>query len=286
MVSLPRLQHAADLVAAGDDTAIKELLSAGTGSLGGAHPKAAVRGDDGRLLMAKFTRPGSSTSSVAWEHVALQLAADAGIAVSGHRLARLSHRPVLLLDRFDRGPGDERIGYMSAMTATERSDGELGDYLDIVDAIEDLSADWVADKAGLFRRVVFSVLIHNTDDHLRNHGFLRSAPGWRLSPAFDINPNPDLGTGRQTAILGAVDIADEPAAVLEFAGLCGLDRPRAAGIIVEVARAVAGWQRAAGEAGISVAEQRRFVPAFEAQRDAFSRLLEDLEPKGGGSAQA
>src|SRR5690606_26824438 len=91
---------------------------------------------------------------------------------------------------------------MSAMTATGRRDGEAGDYLDVVEAIEDHSRRWRDDCAELFRRVAFSVAMHNTDDHLRNHGFIRSDAGWQLSPAFDINPEPVAAVERQTAING------------------------------------------------------------------------------------
>jgi hypothetical protein len=110
----------------------------------------------------------------------------------------VERRPVLVLRRFDRDTAG-RIGYASAMTMLQAKDGEQASYLEIAAAIEERCADVEADLRELWRRIVFTILISNTDDHLRNHGFLRrSTAGWSLSPAFDVNPNPE-GTARQLA---------------------------------------------------------------------------------------
>ncbi|MGC2942887.1 MULTISPECIES: type II toxin-antitoxin system HipA family toxin [unclassified Brevibacterium] len=253
LLSLPELQRAADGAAEGSGTAVKRLLEAGTASLGGARPKASVADDEGRLLIAKFSRPDDERDVIAWESVALELARNAGIETSESQLLIIEQRPVLLLERFDRMP-DHRIGYMSAMTATGRRDGEAGDYLDIVEAIEDHSRRWRHDCAELFRRVVFSAAMHNTDDHLRNHGFIRSDAGWQLSPAFDINPEPEAAVERQTAINGNVAAESEVEALLEFASLCHLTKPAAVSVFNEVVNAVSGWKSLAASRGIRRSE--------------------------------
>lgn len=273
MIRLPELQHAADEAADGSDAAAKRLLDAGTGSLGGARPKASVRGDEGALMIAKFSRPTDEWSVIGWEALALDLAARAGIAVPTRTVLRLDGRPVLVVDRFDRNGVGARIPYMSAMTATERRDGEPGDYLDLVEAIEDISSDRRRDCAELFRRVVFSIAVNNTDDHLRNHGFLRQPAGWSLSPAFDINPEPDLALERQTGINGARDSAEEVEALAEFATLCHLDAGRAQRIIGEVTEAVVQWRDIARRLSLPGEEITMFAEAIDCQAGRLQRLF-------------
>ncbi|RBP61251.1 serine/threonine-protein kinase HipA [Brevibacterium sanguinis] len=272
LLSLPELQHAADDAVDGSEVAIKRLLDAGTGSLGGARPKAAVMSDDAQLMLAKFSRPTDPWNVIAWEKVALELAAASGISVPRTRLLRIDGRPVLLLARFDR-EHQRRIGYISAMTAVQRKDGEPGDYVDLVEAVEDISRNWRAGCSSLFRRVAFSVAIRNTDDHLRNHGLLRVGPGWELSPAFDLNPEPDLDVERQTAIIGATAATDETDALLEFGGLCHLRPDAAREILAEVIAAVEDWRTLAGAAGISPSEQNDFGDAFTTQLGRLRTVL-------------
>jgi serine/threonine-protein kinase HipA len=178
LLELPRLLHAAELVDLdeGDDLgAVKELLDAGTGSLGGTRPKALVRDGD-RILIAKFASPRDEWDVIAWEKTALDLAERAGIRVPNRRLQRINGKAVLLLDRFDRTDAGSRIPYMSAMTLLMARDGGSGDfdYVDLAEALtEHGDVTITQDLLELWRRVAFSVAIHNTDDHLRNHGFLR-----------------------------------------------------------------------------------------------------------------
>lgn len=252
-VSLPELQQAADDAADGSGTAIKRLLEAGTGSLGGARPKASVSGDDGRLLIAKFSRPSDGWNVIVWERVALDLARRAGITVPDTQLLRIDDRPVLLLDRFDRD-GHQRIGYISAMTAAERHDGEAADYVDIIEAIEDISCQWRRDCRQLFRRIALSTAVHNTDDHLRNHGFLRTDAGWELSPAFDINPEPDMAVDRQTAINGVTEAEFEAEALLELAALCHLTDSESRAVLSEVVDAVGQWRECAVSLSVPAGE--------------------------------
>ena len=271
-VSLPELQRAADEAADGSGAAIKRLLDAGTGSLGGARPKASVSGDDGRLLIAKFSRPSDEWNLILWERVALELARRAGITVPNTRLLRIEDRPVLLLDRFDRD-GHQRIGYISAMTAADREDGEAADYVDVIEAIEDTSRQWRRDCRQLFRRVALSTAVHNTDDHLRNHGFLRSDAGWELSPAFDINPEPDIAVDRQTAINGVTEAEYEAEALLELAALCHLTVPEARTILKEVVEAVGQWRAFAVSLSVPARELEFVGGAIDKQLERIRAVL-------------
>ncbi len=150
---------------------LKRLLRAGS-SLGGARPKAHVLDSSGHFAIAKFPSEGSDTWNVmAWEKVALDLARNAEITVPGSRLIRIGDRNVLIVDRFDRH-GKARVGYVSAMTMLEASDGDERSYLEIAEVIERNSVTAAAELRQLWRRVAFNILISNTDDHLRNHGFL------------------------------------------------------------------------------------------------------------------
>jgi len=115
----------------------------------------------------------------------------------------------------------------------------------------------------LWRRIAFSIAIHNTDDHLRNHGFLRRGAGWSLAPAFDINPNPELGTHRVTGVGGAADPVGEVHTLLRSASLFDLTDANAKLILAEVALAAAGWAASAQRNGISKMETERFRPALE-----------------------
>lgn len=273
-VRLPELLNAADQVAR-DDTddatqmsAIKVLLNAGTGTLGGARPKASVIGDDGLLYIAKFPHHHDEWDVMAWEKTALDLAERAGIEVPHRILTKVSGRSVLLLERFDRRAG-ERVGYLSAMTLVQGVDGGAYDYVDLGGELADVSASADDDLAQTWRRMAFSVAIHNTDDHLRNHGFLRDEGGWRLSPAFDVNPNPDLTEDRATAIAGATAPADEVDALLLVAPDFGLTDSRAREVLVEVAEATSVWREVAGANGVSRSEAGRFEGAFDGLREQF-----------------
>jgi serine/threonine-protein kinase HipA len=259
LIALPSLLHAANAVSREEPDnldAIKVLLDAGTGSLGGARPKASVRDGD-RLMIAKFPHHADGWSVISWEKTALDLAEVAGIAVPRRQLIGIEGSPVLLLDRFDR-KDDRRIGYISAMTLLEARDGESRDYTEIAETIPESSSDVVDDLRQLWRRIAFSVALHNTDDHLRNHGFLRHGSGWRMSPGFDINPNPDLSAQRVTSIGGATNPADEVNALLLYAEHFGLTDSQARAILAEVADAAGGWEPAARNNGITQAEITRF----------------------------
>ncbi len=266
LVELPQLLDAADRLTTRADEfdAVKILLEAGSGSLGGARPKASVRADDERLLIAKFPHRSDEWDVMAWECVALDLAGDAGIDVPERQLVRVADdRHVLLLTRFDRDSDGHRVPYLSAMSLLEARDGDWHDYSEIVEALTDFGSSVATDLVQLYRRVAFSVAVHNTDDHLRNHGFLSFAGGWRLAPAFDINPNPDLDESRVTGIAGETARPGEIEALRLLASQCRLSVSDAESINASIAESVAGWRSAADRRGIPLAEQDRFAPVFE-----------------------
>lgn len=272
LLELPRLLHAAEQVEldADDLSAVKELLDAGTGSLGGARPKASVRDGD-RILIAKFASPKDDWDVIAWEKTALDLAESAGLRVPRRRLQRVNGKAVLLLDRFDRADDGSRIPYMSAMSLLEARDGESNeyDYVDIAEALaEHGDVTITEDLRELWRRVAFSVAIHNTDDHLRNHGILRGRAGWRLSPIFDVNPNPDIAKEREIGIGSAHARDEELEGLMASAATFGLEDERATEVLGEVFAGTANWRQVAAGNGIAEREMNRMADAFDGLRAA------------------
>lgn len=270
LVRLPEMLRAADSVTGdGDDfAAVKMLLDAGTGSLGGARPKASVLGDDGRQLIAKFPHHADAWDVMAWEATALDLAEAAGVAVAIHDLVEVDGRHLLLLDRFDRvarpaGDRADRVGYVSAMTLLGHHDGETADYVDLAEVITEVSTRADDDLLQLFRRVAVSVGLNNTDDHLRNHGFLRHRAGWVLSPAFDVNPNPDPGL-RQTTIAGADAVRDEAGALPLLGESCRLTATAVRTELRAIAEALGRWREVALRNGVRSSETKRFEDSFDA----------------------
>jgi serine/threonine-protein kinase HipA len=267
LTSLAPLVQAAEHIESGVETTdeLRQLLRAGS-SLGGARPKANVRDTDGRLAIAKFPSARHDTWNVmAWEKLALDLAEAAGITVPRSRLLRVADRTVLIVSRFDRRAG-ARVGYASALTMLEASDGDTGSYVDIAAVIEQISPSAKDDLHELWRRIAFSVLISNTDDHLRNHGFLHVEAGtWSLSPAFDLNPDPAPGTKHLSTAIDERDTQATVPTLLSVAQLFRLTEGEAVGVLREVAAATRGWRRGAETLGISLAEIAEMEPAFEHQ---------------------
>ena len=257
VVDLKRLVFAADVVATENEgtSQLKELLDAGSGSLGGARPKASVL-DGKKLLLAKFPHPGDEWDVMAWEKTALDVARSAGVPVPITKLMRLGKRSVLLLERFDReesAVAGERIPYLSAMSLVGASDGADCDYVDVAEAIADWCEEPAAELKELFRRVTLSIALHNTDDHLRNLGFIRRKGTWRLSPAFDVNIEPDLRKSRATAVYGEVD-ETEIEGLRGFAEVCGCGPQDAAAIVRKVTAACGNLRVAASRNGCPQSE--------------------------------
>jgi serine/threonine-protein kinase HipA len=176
---------------------------------------------------------------MAWEKVALDLARDAGVTVPDSQLVHIGDRDVLVVDRFDRR-GTARIGYASAMTMLEARDGDQRSYLEIAEVIEERSPAAGAELQQLWRRMAFSILISNTGDHLRNHGFLHErGDSWRLSPAFDLNPDPQPGTRHLSTAIDYTDTRASVDTLMSVAAYFRLDASDAVDILAQVTRAVA-----------------------------------------------
>lgn len=265
LVELPRLLPAAERVINEDegDEDLRLLFAPGS-SLGGARPKASVRDTNGSLAIAKFPHKEDEWRAVAWEATALSLAAKAGIAVPRFRLENIAGKDVLIVSRFDRN-GTERIAFLSAMSMLGAKDNETRSYLELVDALRQHGARPVEDIHQLWRRIVFTVLISNVDDHMRNHGFVYTGTGgWALSPAYDLNPVPvDV---KPRLLCTAIDEEDQSASLdLAFAvaGYFELSEDEARAIAREVGSAVSAWRTVAASFGISAAECTRMSSAFE-----------------------
>jgi len=263
-----------DLAARADsDTAdladLQRLIRVGS-SLGGARPKAHVLDNNGRIAIAKFPSANHDTWNVmAWEKVALDLAERSGIDVPPSRLLNLAGRNVLVIDRFDRTSTADRIGYVSAMTMLEASDGDQRSYLEIAEVIENSSARATAELHQLWRRIVLSVLISNTDDHLRNHGFLHERGDvWRLAPAFDLNPNPAPGPKYLSTAIGDADDSASLSSALSVAEYFRLSEAQARATMREVAAAVSRWRHVAGLHQLPASEIAAMEPAFAALANA------------------
>jgi serine/threonine-protein kinase HipA len=240
---------------------LRMLLIPGS-SLGGARPKASVIDKDGNLAIAKFPRKDDDTDIVRWEAVALTLAKSASINVSQWRLETILGKPVLIVKRFDRNDS-ERIPFLSAMSMLGASDKDTQRhcYVDMANILQRYGEQPDKDMKELWRRIVFGVMISNTDDHLRNHGFLYSAGcGWSLSPAYDLNPNTDRtmfatpidSTGTQNTI----DLA------LKNIDAFNISKAEAKEILDEIQTAVSSWQKTAKSLDITRHNIERMKPAF------------------------
>ncbi len=237
------------------------LIAPGT-SLGGSRPKANFRDPDNSLWIAKFPSVDDRHDVGAWEQVLHELAVACRITVPGYRLEQFNHRYRTFCSmRFDRTPGGRRF-FVSAMTLLERRDGEGGSYLEIADFIQNHGARGgvEADLEQLLRRLLFNVLVGNTDDHLRNHGFVREATGWRLAPAFDLNPNP----ARRHHALRLDEASDEPDldAILGTAEFYRVSRLKAQRILAELLTAIRTWRKRAKTVRLPAGEIATIEPAF------------------------
>jgi serine/threonine-protein kinase HipA len=241
-----------------------QMIFAPGSSLGGARPKASVIDQHGRLAIAKFPKETDDYSIEAWEAVALQLAARAGIRISENRLEQVAGKSVLISIRFDRDD-QTRIPYLSALSMMGLKDSERGSYPEIADVLTQHGSQAGADAHELYRRMAFNVLISNVDDHLRNHGFLWTGRnGWALSPVFDLNPTPtDVRQRILTTKINLDDGTCDLDLVLSVAEYFGLDLASSKTIIKEVAIATARWRDVAKSLEVSPGEIRRMESAFE-----------------------
>jgi serine/threonine-protein kinase HipA len=272
--SLRELEHAS--LKLEDDDSVDDpeylkwlnLLTAPGSSLGGARPKASVLDKNKHLWIAKFPSINDVIDVGGWEKVVHELAIKSGINMSESAIQKISgNQYTFLTKRFDRTNENNRIHFASAMTLLGRKDGDNFQsgvsYLDIVGFIlQNGDKDFVnADLEELWRRIVFSICVKNCDDHLRNHGFILGAQGWRLSPAYDINPVP-AGTGL------TLNISDEDNSLnielaLEVADFFRVDKTKANLIIQYIKSVVSKWQSVATKFGLSRREQELMSGAFD-----------------------
>ena len=265
MTRLPELLAAAQEIerprdASREAESLALLLAPGS-SLGGARPKASYVDPDGSLWIAKFPSRTDQRDMAACEYVLNEIAAAAGIDVPEHRLLSIGGaRHSFAAKRFDRIGSTRRL-YASSMTLLSRRDMEEASYLDIALAIADHGESGAINGmlADMFRRVVFNVAVAHRDDHLRNHGFIRTPHGWRLAPAFDLNPMPEIP---EHAL--AIDDADHTGdidLVMSTAAFYRLSEQRASDIADEVMTAVKAWETPARRVGLGPVEMDTLAEA-------------------------
>jgi serine/threonine-protein kinase HipA len=266
LVELPKLLSASDHVLTDTDTDedLRLLLAPGS-SLGGARPKAAVLDADGSLAIAKFPAKGDEYHIESWSCVALALASKAGITTPRYRLTTVLEQQLLLITRFDR-EGSVRIPFLSAMSMIGADENQPHSYLELVDAIRQHGADVRKDLKELWRRILFSVLVSNVDDHLRNHGFLYDTDkrGWRLSPAYDLNPVPVDIKPRILCLM--IDDRDNSASfdlTVEVGDYFGLVEDDMRVVVTDLVNSISTWRDEARRIGVSAEEINRMATAFE-----------------------
>jgi serine/threonine-protein kinase HipA len=276
LIELAHLAAATRSIETHSETAADLAYLRGRGtSLGGLRPKCTVVDENGRLSIGKFPSVADERAVTKGEVLAMRLARAAGIHAAEARLIDSDGVPVALIRRFDRPDGGGRLLYASAATmlGAEPSDPGEHDYTEIVDALRMHGAAAQTDVEELWRRIAFSILITNVDDHLRNHGFLHAGHGqWRLSPAFDINPFPDRARELKTWISPTTGPEATIDALLSVAPYFKLSRAHAKEVVAHVEHAVAGWRDEGRSLGMTDTDLEPFAAAFEhPERDAARR---------------
>ena len=243
--------------------ALKRLRQLGS-PLGGARPKCSVIDTDGSLLVAKFTSRNDEENVEAAEVLTLQLAKLCGLTAAQARLDVSDGLPVALIRRFDRR-GAGRIPYISAQTMLEAPDATSGTYTRIADLMRAQSSDPKRDMLELFRRVGFTILVSNVDDHLKNHGFLYDgSEKWRLSPMFDVNPAPERHRELKTPISDVSGNAASIALLVEHAEFFDLTPGSAMAMLRSMAEIISSnWMPFAGKLKMSEADIAIFRGAFD-----------------------
>lgn len=276
LIELGDLVRASSAVESDTETGrdLRFLLGIGT-AVGGMRPKASVLDEKGALCIGKFPSVKDERSVVRAEVLALKLAANAGIHVADGRVVTTDGGvAVAVVKRFDRQEG-KRLMYWSARTLLGVRDDREHTYTEIAEALIRSGHRVEEDLHQLWRRIVFSVLISNVDDHLNNHGFLHVAHGqWRLSPAFDVNPFPERAKVLKTWISEESDAASIDVA-MSAARFFKLKDDRAKEIVGEVEDAVSRWREVARqpEVGMTPRECEAFEDAFEHDQRKIARDL-------------
>jgi len=242
------------------------MLVAPGSSLGGARPKASVVAKDHSLWIAKFPSKNDDADIGGWEMVVHALAKRAGVSMANAKAQKFSSKHyTFLTQRFDRTEDGKRIHFASAMTLLGYTDGQDAtagvSYLELAEFITKHSVAVQEDLTELWRRIVFSICVSNVDDHLRNHGFILTDKGWRLSPAYDINPV-ETGAGLKLNISENDNALDLDLA-LEVTPYFRLKKEEALAIIKEVKDAVSSWKTVAQQLGITKQEIELKAKAFQ-----------------------
>ena len=250
---------------------LKLLFAPGT-SLGGARPKASVLDPDGGLWIAKFPSKEDVNDVGGWEAVVYELAVKCGLDVPKAKAEKFANKHhTFLVKRFDRLLGEKRVHFSSAMTLLQRKDGDNHEsgasYLELVDFIISNGAPSKVnrDLEELWRRIAFSVAVSNSDDHLRNHGFLLSEEGWELSPAYDINPD-EMAAGLCLNISDTSNALDFDL-VKSVAKDFRVDHKRADEIVIKILSEVNRWEKVAEGFGIPRSERQRMEKAFRLSKN-------------------
>lgn len=276
VVALPHLLEAAQRYEAGEETDqdILALLEVGT-SAGGARPKVGVTTPTGRLAIAKLPSIRDRGDVGAWEATCLTMAKRSGIDTPPFTLHRLGEgRSALVIERFDRTEDGTRLGYLSAATLTQKRPSDALDYVTLAQLLAERSAKPRRDLPELFRRIVFTLLVNNVDDHMKNHGVIRHADGWRLSPMFDVNPAIFTGIVDSTPLTPTGDPSDR-----DIRGLIAecenfdLTTKQARHIVTEVLVGTADWATVATELGVSAEAAAVAAGAFENVNTRRARAL-------------
>ena len=245
---------------------IAQLVQPGS-SLGGARPKANVVDTDRRIYVAKFPSLKDDYDAGLWEHFCHLLAKNAGINVAETKVLEINDKHHTLLSRrFDRTDDGKRIHFASAMTLLGLNDGDNATtgygYIDIVDFIISGCTDVDVNLRELFRRVAFNICVGNSDDHFRNHGFLLTAKGWTLSPAYDMNPTLN---DHQSLLINSKTNESDLSILLNSCEEYMLTLEVATGIINEVMEAVKDWRTLVTKLGIAKREMSLFEDVFDSR---------------------
>ena len=254
-----------------DTEALRRFLIPGS-SLGGARPKCSILDAHNRLCIAKFTSHNDSRAAERAEAATLRLARLCGIDAPDVVLVEgpIKQQPIAVIERFDRFEG-KRFPYVSAQTMLNSPTADNRTYAEIADAIRMHGAEPRSDLRNLFQRVLFTILISNVDDHLKNHGFLYAGNGrWRLSPIFDVNPFPERFRQLKTAIADPAENAASVELLLDHAFYFELDKDEAANIAAVMAKTVRkNWRHLCQEMGMHNDEIEEYRPAFEHKESEF-----------------
>ncbi len=277
LVELGALLSASRAVEANEETAADLAYLRGRGtSLGGLRPKCTVVDDDGTLSIGKFPSVADDRAVTKGEILALKLAGTAGIDAAVGRLVESEGQSIALIRRFDRPAGGGRSMYVSAATmiGAEEGEGMEHSYTEIVDALRTHGVAPQADTEELWRRIAFSILVTNVDDHLHNHGFLYVDGGlWRLAPAFDVNPFPERARELKTWISEEAGPEARIDGLMSVLPYFRMSRDTAVAILARVEAAVSRWRDVGREIGMTTRELDQFADAFEHEEREEARRI-------------